>query len=229
MDSHPLPRCNSWTQRACAWPADAVFAACLTTALWLFYQSTMTSHTPTTPRITPWTPELKPQPAELVDTILARRKGRLLNLDHVLLWSEPVARGWNTFMGHVRTGLSVERKWLELGICTVALLTGAHYEYHHHRPDFLAAGGQPQELDALERVLAADPCQPVNDPDLGSVERLIVQYAAQITRQIQVDDTLFAALQQYLDTTGLVELTLSISAYNMVARVLIATGIQPED
>jgi alkylhydroperoxidase family enzyme len=36
-------------------------------------------------------------------------------------------------------------------------------------------------------------------------------------------------LQQHLDTTGLVELTLSISAYNMVARVLIATGIQPED
>jgi alkylhydroperoxidase family enzyme len=189
----------------------------------------MTSPTSTPPRITPWTPELKPQPAELVDTILARRKGRLLNLDHVLLWSEPVARGWNTFMGNVRTGLSVERKWLELGICTVALLTGARYEYHHHRPDFLSAGGQLQELDALERVIAADPCQRVDDPGLGTVERLIVQYAAQITRQIQVDDDLFAALRQHLDTTGLVELTMSISAYNMVARVLIATGIQPED
>ena len=183
----------------------------------------------TTPRITPWTPERKPQPTELVETIMARRKGRLLNLDHVLLWSEPVARGWNTFMGNVRTGLSVDRKWLELGICTVALLTGAHYEYHHHRPDFLAAGGQPQELEALERAVASDPCLPVDEPQLGAVERLIVQYAAQITRQIQVDDAVFAALQQHLDTTGLVELTMSISAYNMVARVLIATGIQPEE
>ena len=190
----------------------------------------MTSSTPpASPRITPWTPERKPQPTELVETIMARRKGRLLNLDHVLLWSEPVARGWNLFMGNVRTGLSVERKWLELGICTVALLTGANYEYHHHRPDFLAAGGQAQELEALERAVATDPCQPVDEPGLGTVERLIVQYAAQITRQIQVDDALFAALQQHLDTTGLVELTMSISAYNMVARVLIATGIQPED
>ena len=94
----------------------------------------MTSKTPpaSMPRITPWTHDLKPQPRELVETILARRKGRLLNLDHVLLWSEPVARGWNLFMGNVRTGLSVERKWMELGICTVALLTGANYEYHHH-------------------------------------------------------------------------------------------------
>ena len=189
--------------------------------------STPPSHTPA--RSLPWTPERKPQPTDLVESILARRQGRLLNLDHVLLWSEPVARGWNTFMGNVRTGLSVDRKWLELGICTVALLTGAQYEYHHHRPDFLAAGGTPGELEALERALAADPCQPVVDPGLGTVERLIVQYAAQITRQIRVDDALFAALQQHLDTTGLVELTLSISAYNMVARVLIATGIQPED
>ncbi len=229
MDSHPLSRCNSSTQPVSPTLAAAELTAPLTTVPLLHQPLTMTSPTSTTPRITPWTPELKPQPAELVDTILARRKGRLLNLDHVLLWSEPVARGWNTFMGNVRTGLSVERKWLELGICTVALLTGARYEYHHHRPDFLSAGGQPEELDALERVIAADPCQRVDDPGLGTVERLIVQYAAQITRQIQVDDALFAALQQHLDTTGLVELTMSISAYNMVARVLIATGIQPED
>jgi len=189
----------------------------------------MSTLPPTTPRIPPWSPEQKPQPADLVNTILARRQGRLLNLDHVLLWSEPVARGWNTFMGSVRTGLSVDRKWLELGICTVALLTQAHYEYHHHRPDFLAAGGEPHELEALERAVAADPCLGVDDAGLGTVERLIVQYAAQITRQIQVDDAVFTALQQHLDTTGLVELTMSISAYNMVARVLIATGIQPED
>jgi alkylhydroperoxidase family enzyme len=184
---------------------------------------------PSSPRLPAWSPELKPQPAELVDTIRARRGGRLLNLDHVLLWSEPVASGWNVFMRNVRTGLSVDRKWLELGICTVALLTGAHYEYHHHRPDFLAAGGQARELAALERVLAGDPCETVSDPELGVVERLIVQYAAQITRQIQVDEALFTELKQHLDTTGLVELTMSISAYNMVARVLIATGVQPED
>ncbi len=46
-------------------------------------------------RIPHWTPEQKPQPKDLVDAILARRGGALLNLDHALLWSEPVARGWN--------------------------------------------------------------------------------------------------------------------------------------
>ena len=56
-------------------------------------------------RIPHWTPEQKPQPKDLVDAILARRGGALLNLDHALLWSEPVARGWNVYLKNVRTGL----------------------------------------------------------------------------------------------------------------------------
>ncbi|HOM20030.1 MAG TPA: carboxymuconolactone decarboxylase family protein, partial [Ottowia sp.] len=107
-------------------------------------------------RIPAWTPELKPQPAELVDAILARRGGQLINLDRALLWSEPLARGWNTYLKAVRTELPTDRRLRELAICTVALLTGAQYEYHHHAPDFLAAGGSPAELDALARVVARD-------------------------------------------------------------------------
>ncbi len=107
-------------------------------------------------RIPDWTPEAKPQPAELVNAILARRGGQLINLDKALLWSEPLARGWNTYLKAVRTELPTSPRLRELAICTVALLTGALYEYHHHAPDFLAAGGTQAELDALDRVVAAD-------------------------------------------------------------------------
>ena len=90
-------------------------------------------------RIPDWTPEQLPQPQDLVDAILARRGGKLIALDRALLWSEPLARGWNVYMKNVRTGLSASRKLREIGICTVALLTGAQYEYVHHAPDFIAA------------------------------------------------------------------------------------------
>ena len=106
-------------------------------------------------RIPDWSNEQKPQPRDLVDAILARRGGALLNLDRALLWSEPLARGWNVYLKAVRTGLPTSRKLRELGICTVALLTGASYEYHHHAPDFLAAGGSQAELDALQRLVQA--------------------------------------------------------------------------
>ena len=179
-------------------------------------------------RIPDWTPEAKPQPAELVDAILARRGGQLINLDKALLWSEPLARGWNTYLKAVRTELPTSRKLRELGICTVALLTGARYEYHHHAPDFLAAGGTQAELDALDRVVAADARRSAADAALGEIEQLVIRYAAQMTRDVQVEDALFDALKTHFDTTQLVELTAAIATYNMVARFLVALGVRPE-
>ena len=152
-------------------------------------------------RIPDWTPALKPQPQDLVDAVLKRRGGTLINLDKALLWSEPLARAWNVYLGAVRTGLPTSRKLRELGICTVALLTDAKYEYHHHAPDFLTAGGKQSELDALNRVVKGDARQAVTDADLGEVERLVVQYAAQLTVNAKVDDTVFAAMQARFTTT----------------------------
>ena len=180
-------------------------------------------------RIPDWTPERHPQPAELVDAILARRGGQLINLDKALLWSEPLARGWNTYLKAVRTELPTSRKLRELAICTVALLTGAHYEYHHHAPDFLAAGGTPDELQALDRVVAGDARHRAADAAGGAVEQLVIRYAAQMTLDVQVQDALFAALQAHFDTTQLVELTAAIATYNMVARFLVALGVKPEE
>lgn len=179
-------------------------------------------------RIPHWTPELKPQPQELVDAILARRGGTLLNLDRALLWSEPLARGWNVYLKAVRTELPTSRKMRELGICTVALLTGATYEYHHHAPDFLAAGGTQAELDALNAHLKKNPRAVPDEPGLGAIEKIVIQYAAQMTLDVKVSDEVFAALRTHFDETQVVELTSAIATYNMVARFLVALGVTPE-
>ncbi len=180
-------------------------------------------------RIPDWTPERKPQPQALVDAILARRGGTLINLDKALLWSEPLARGWNVYLKAVRSDLPTSWKLRELGICTVALLTGAAYEYHHHAPDFLKAGGTLAELHALHRHVESCPRDQPDSPTLGAVEKLVIQYAAQMTLDVKVDDAVFKALQQHFDTTQIVELTSAIATYNMVARFLVALGVSPED
>jgi len=180
-------------------------------------------------RLPDWTPERKPQPQELVDAILARRGGTLINLDKALLWSEPLARGWNVYLKAVRTELPTSRKLRELGICTVALLTGAHYEYHHHAPDFLKAGGTQAQLDALKAFTASEPRGIPNDPSLDALDRLVIRYAAQMTLDVKVSDEVFDALRQHFDETGIVELTSAIATYNMVARFLLALGISPEN
>ena len=182
-------------------------------------------------RIPDWTPEAKPQPDDLVQAILKRRGGEFINLDKALLWSEPLARGWNVYLKAVRTDLPTSWKLRELGICTVALLTGAAYEYHHHAPDFLKAGGTQAELDGLQVVCAvykSDTDMAQSNHALAAIESLVVQYAAQMTLDVKVSDELFAQLRRHFDTTQIVELTAAIATYNMVARFLVALGVSPE-
>ena len=183
-----------------------------------------------------WTPEQKPQPADLVDAVFARRGGKLLNLDRALLWSEPVARGWNHFLGAVRTRMALDARVRELAICTVALVTGADYEYGHHAPEYLQSGGAQADLDALRDWLsvAEDPdrrdgaLERLRSSAMGELAVLSVRFAEQVTRHARASEELVAALRQHLDPTAIVELTTAIAAYNMVARVLLALDVQPE-
>jgi alkylhydroperoxidase family enzyme len=183
-------------------------------------------------RIPDWTHDAHPQPADLVNAIKARRGGELISLDKALLWSEPLARGWNVYLKAVRTELPTSRKLRELAICTVALLTGAAYEYHHHAPDFLAAGGTQAELEALAAFV--EPFLQSNKPLVqqniaqAAIETIVMQYAFEMTVNVKVHDATFAALCQHFDTTQIVELTSAIATYNMVARFLVALGVSPE-
>jgi alkylhydroperoxidase family enzyme len=179
-------------------------------------------------RLPHWTPEAKPQPQELVDAILERRGGQFINLDLALLWSEPLAKGWNVYLKAVRSELPTSRRLRELGICTVALLTGAHYEYKHHAPDFLAAGGTQAQLDALGDHVNINPLLAPASIELNAIERIVIQYAAQMTLTVKVDDEVFANMQKHFDNTQIVEITAAIATYNMVARFLVALGVAPE-
>src|SRR6185436_9510962 len=87
------------------------------------------------------------EPKALLDAILARRKGNLLNLDRMLLHSPPLAEGWNFFMGNVRSKLALNGKLRELAICAVALLNGADYEFHHHMPVWMEEGARADQVE----------------------------------------------------------------------------------
>ena len=93
----------------------------------------------------------------------------------------------------------------------------------------LAAGGQQKELDALNGLVKADARVSTAHPDIGEVEQLVIQYAAQMTLDVKVSDAVFDALRRHFDTTQLVELTSAIATYNMVARFLLALGVSPEE
>ena len=174
-------------------------------------------------RIPDWSPEAAPRDEALLDAILERRGGKFLNLDLALLWSEPLARGWNAYVGAVRRELAIDPRLKEIAICTVARITGADYEFHHHWPEYVRAGG----ADAL-RPRIMDPGSAATDSEFTPDERLAIRYAITMTRDVRVPDSLFRLLRERFSTTEIVELTAAIATYNMVARMLLALEVEDE-
>ena len=174
-------------------------------------------------RIPAWSPERAERDPKLIEAILARRGGKFLNLDLALLWSEPLARGWNAMLGAVRREFALDARIREIAICTVARLTGAEYEFTHHWPEYVKAGGN----DAL-RARLADPGRAASDPAFRDDERLAMRYALAMTRTIAVPNALFAEVRARWSESEVVELTAAIACYNMVARMLVALEVDPE-
>jgi alkylhydroperoxidase family enzyme len=174
-------------------------------------------------RIPPWTPEAALREPALIEAILARRGGKLLNLDGALLWSEPLARAWNVFLGAVRREMTFDARLREIAICIVARTTGAEYEFSHHWPEYVKAGGSDALRDKLSDVDAA-----IADAAFSADERLAMRYALAMTREVTVPDALFEEVRGRFSTAEVVELTAAIATYNMVARFLVALEVENE-
>ena len=157
-------------------------------------------------------------------SILERRGGKLINLDRKLLWSEPLARAWNVYLKAVRREFSISPRLKEIAICTVARITGADYEFQHHWPEYVAAGGD-DKLKA--RIMDVDSA--ATDTAFTEDERLAIRYATVMTRDVQVPEQLFRLLQGRFSNTEITELTAAIATYNMVARFLVAMQVEEDE
>ncbi len=146
-------------------------------------------------------------PPDLVKAIRARRKGKLLNLDRMLLHSPNFAKGWNS-----------------MSIMAVGALNKADYEWIQHEPEFLAAGGTREQLAALKNVATAQR----NTKLFDEPERATLALTNEMTRNIQVSPATLKRVRAVLSDQQTVELIGTIAGYNMVSRFLIATGVEPE-
>ncbi|QIW95487.1 hypothetical protein AMS68_001005 [Peltaster fructicola] len=75
-----------------------------------------------------------PTDAAIIQRVKQRRGGKLIALDKALLHAPPVADGWNSFLGSIRTGTTLAASLRETAICRVAVLNQAWYEWEQHVP-----------------------------------------------------------------------------------------------
>ena len=160
--------------------------------------------------------------AAAAQAIRARRSdAALLNLDRMLLHSAAFAQGWNVLLGTVRRELTLDARLRELAICAVARLTDAPYEWHQHVDEWRAAGAREDQVAVLE----AAPSRWAEHSGFSLEEHLVLALTSEMTMEVNVSDDTFRRVVGQFGECITVELVGTIAAYNMVARFLVALGI----
>jgi len=158
------------------------------------------------------------------ESLIARiqaERGEVLHLYAMLLQSPPFAEGWLGLLTAVRHQGCLDGAMRELMIMRVAHLNDAPYEAEQHRPIALREGLSNTQIDAV----GALGVRAVFSPRQTSA----LHYCDAMTRDVKVPDEVFTAIRQAFTDREIVELTITIAAYNMVSRTLQALGIHSED
>jgi 2-hydroxychromene-2-carboxylate isomerase/alkylhydroperoxidase family enzyme len=163
------------------------------------------------------------EPADVVAAIRQRRGGELIELDRLLLYSTPLATGWNHLLGNVRNEFSVSKKMRELAMCIVAVVNRAEYEFSHHAPLYIEAGGTKEKTELLRQPDAAATHTNIFDAE----EIATIKLATEMTRDVQVRQDTFDQCHKLFSDTEMVELVATVAAYNMVSRFLVAMNLHP--
>lgn len=181
-----------------------------------------------------------PEDQAVRDRIAARRAPRgLTPLDLALLHSPPVADGWNSLLGAVRTRTALAADLRELAICRVAVVNRAWYEWAHHAPLAAAAGvpaaaleflkARPGALDVNAAAAAASPGgEDGEDGGRGGLDErqwAVLCLADEMTRNVEVADETFAVVRGLFAEREVVEIVATVACYNCVSRFLVALDV----
>jgi len=104
-------------------------------------------------------------------------------------------------------------KLRELAILRIAKLTGSDYEWTQHYPIALEAGVSHEQTASLSNWRES--------ASFNKEECAVLQYTDEVAQDVTVKDETFDELKIFLSERSIVELTLSIGHWGLVARLLV--------
>ena len=115
----------------------------------------------------------------------------------------------------------LSKRYLEIALVVVSQLNECEYCVAHHNPRLVRLGLAPETVAG---ILEPD-C-----PGLNAVERLVRDYAMQVTNRPQaIDEALFAELKNHFNEAEIVELTLRTTLCGFFNSFCDAMGIEMEE
>ncbi|KAL0574707.1 hypothetical protein V5O48_007265 [Marasmius crinis-equi] len=168
----------------------------------------------------------------IADRIRERRGARgLTPLDGTLLHVPPVADGWNSLLGAIRTKGKLSGDVRELMILRVAAINRAAFEWVHHEHVGRDHGLTTSQL-YIVRDVSSLPAK--NDNTLSPLQAAALAFAHHSTKSVQVPPDVTKALKDNLAANSsseeevqdlLVEAAAITASYNMVSRFLVSLDV----
>ncbi|MFO8102494.1 MAG: carboxymuconolactone decarboxylase family protein [Dehalococcoidia bacterium] len=108
----------------------------------------------------------------------------------------------------------------EITILRIATLLGSEYELNQHVPIALEAGVTREQIENIHEW--------AESPHFNKDEKAALGYADQVTINVRVNDRVFRMLRRYFSERSIVELTVAIGYWGMVARVLQSLEVESD-
>ena len=147
--------------------------------------------------------------------------GPFLNQVKVFAHRPPAVRHIQGLLLELADEALLPKRYLEIALVAVSKLNECTYCVAHHTPRLVEQGLAPETVAGI--------LQP-DCPGLDEIERLVRDYAVQVTNQPQtIRDAIFNDLKQHFSEEQIVELTLRIALCGFFNRFNDALRIDMED
>ncbi len=158
---------------------------------------------------------------ELMRKIKGARGGRLINIYRLMMHSPALASAWFDLNQAVRYSTQIDGQSREIAVIRVAVLNQVEYVLRAHGPAYaLKEGLTSAQVEALADWQRSDL--------FSDKQRALLAYTDAMTHEIDVPDPVFEEVRTHFTERQTVELTLLISAYNMLTRFLKALKVDLE-
>lgn len=144
-----------------------------------------------------------------------------LNIFRMAAHAETCFRNLIALGGDILARQQLSPQLRELAILQVASASRASYEWAQHVDIGRAVGVSEAQIEALERGDGEAVCF---DED----ERWVLRFTREMLRDVRVGDETFTRTAARFSPREIVELTLTVGYYMMIARLLETTGVDAE-
>jgi alkylhydroperoxidase family enzyme len=145
----------------------------------------------------------------------------MLNIMRILMVApDPFWKGQRALGRSAVVDTTISDQHRELLVLRVAYLSDSAYELHHHLPLGRTAGLSDAKCEAMRTGDYAV---------LDDQERALAQFVTEVVLEITPGDATLAAMRKHFSDAQVLEVTLIIGYYMMIARVIGVTGIGTDE